>query len=77
MRRVWATVAAVWATLAIVGGLAWTRPAPVQPNAQPAAPTTLVVKGKNGTQRFVVVGTAATTSTASHATTRTSPPPVG
>jgi hypothetical protein len=75
MRRVWATVVAVWATLAIVAGLAWTRHAPVQPTTQPAAPTTLVVKGKNGTQRFVVVGTTSTAATQSHATTQTSPPP--
>jgi hypothetical protein len=73
MRRVWASVVAVWATLAIVAGLAWTRPTPVQPVAQPAA-TTLVVKSPNGgTKRFVVVG--ATAATAPHATTHASPPP--
>jgi hypothetical protein len=72
MRRVWASVVAVWATLAIVAGLAWTRQAPVQPLAQPSA-TTLVVKGKNGTQRLVVVGSTA--ATAPHATTQASPPP--
>jgi hypothetical protein len=76
MRRVWATVVAVWATLAIVAGLAWTRHAPPQPVAQPA-PTTLVVKSKNGTQRLVVLGTAATTTPTTHATTQPSPPPVG
>lgn len=75
MRRVWAAVLSVWATISVVGVLAWTN-APARPLAQPS-PTTLVVKGKNGTQRFVVVGSAATTSTASHATTRTSPPPGG
>ena len=72
MRRVWAAVAAVWATLAIVAGLAWTRPTPVQPVARPAA-TTLVVKTKSGTKRFVVVGSSA--ATAPHATTQASPPP--
>ena len=73
MRRVWATVVAVWATLAIVTGLAWTRHAPVQQVAQPAA-TTLVVKGKNGTtQKLVVVGSSP--ATAPHATTQASPPP--
>jgi hypothetical protein len=72
MRRVWATVVAVWATLAIVAGLAWTRQPPVQPAARPAA-TTLIVKGKSGTQRFVVVGSAA--AVAPHATTQASPPP--
>ena len=66
MRRVWATVVAVWATLAIFGGLAWTRHAPAQPVAQ-ATPASLVVKTKNGTQRFVVVGS---TAVAPHATTQ-------
>jgi hypothetical protein len=74
MRRVWATVVAVWATLAIVAGLAWTRHVPAQPLAQPA-PATLVVKGKNGTHRLVVLGS--TTATAPHATTQPSPPPAG
>jgi cyanate permease len=72
MRRVWTTVVAVWATLAIVAALAWTRQAPPRQLAQPAA-TTFVVKGKHGTQRLVVVGTA--TPAAPHATTQTSPPP--
>jgi hypothetical protein len=75
MRRVWATVVAVWATLAIVGGLAWTRHAPAQPVAQPA-PATLVVKGKTGTQHFIVLGST-TATVAPHATTQPSPPPVG
>lgn len=71
MRRVWATVVSVWAVLAIVAVLAWSRPA--TPAAQPAAtPTVLVVKGKNGTQRLVVVNS---TAAAPHATTQTSPPP--
>ncbi len=72
MRRVWATVVAVWATLAIVAGLAWTRQVQAPPLAQPA-PTTLVVKGKNGTQRLVVIGSTA--AAAPHATTQPSPPP--
>jgi hypothetical protein len=74
MRRVWATVVAVWATLAIVAGLAWTRQPPAPPLAQ-SAQTTLVVKGKHGTQRFVVVGS--TTAATPHATTQTSAPPPG
>jgi hypothetical protein len=70
MRRVWASVVSVWAVLAIVAVLAWTRPA--VPVAQPqATPTVLVVKGKNGTQKLVVVNTPAA---APHATTQTSPP---
>ena len=71
MRRVWATVVSVWATLAIVAGLAWTHQQPSRPLAQ-GAPTTLVVKGKNGTQRLVVVGSTA--AAAPHATTQASPP---
>jgi hypothetical protein len=70
MRRAWAAVVSVWAVLAIVAVLAWTRPA--VPVAQPqATPTVLVVKGKNGTQRLVVLKAQAP---AAHATTQTSPP---
>lgn len=72
MRRVWATVVSVWATLTIFAGLAWTHKPVSQPVRQAAVPATLVVKGKSGTQRFVVVG--ATAATAPHATTQTSPP---
>jgi hypothetical protein len=69
MRRVWATVAAVWAMLAIVAVLAWSRPTA---SPSPAAtPTVLVVKGKNGKQQLVVVQSAP----GAHATTQTSPPP--
>ncbi len=70
MRRVWATVVSVWATVAIVGVLAWTRaqaPAPVTG----ATPTVMLVKGKNGKQHLVVVQSSA----APHATTQTSPAP--
>jgi hypothetical protein len=69
MRRVWATVAAFWAMLAIVGVLAWTRAAPAPVST--ATPTVLVVKGKNGKQQVVLVQPTAGT----HATTQTSPPP--
>jgi hypothetical protein len=69
MRRVWASVLAVWATLGIVGVLAWTRPTPAP--APQATPTTVVVKGKNGATRLVVASPAA----APHATTHTSPVP--
>jgi len=61
----------VWATLAIIAGLAWSRQPPAQPLAQ-ATPTTLVVKGKHGVQRFVVVVSA---KAAAHATTHASPAP--
>jgi hypothetical protein len=70
MRRVWASVVSVWAVVAIVAVLAWTRvqtPAP----ATGATPTVLVVKGKNGKQRLVVVQPAG----GAHATTQTSPAP--
>ena len=70
MRRIWATVVSVWAVLAIVAVLAWSRPS--APTAQPqATPTVLIVKGKNGTQKLVVLKA---TGAAAHATTHTSPP---
>jgi hypothetical protein len=72
MRRVWATVAAVWATLAIVALLAWTRQPPRR--VAPPLTTTLLVKGRNGsTQQLLVLGTSAG---APHATTQTSSVPV-
>ena len=75
MRRAWATLVSVWATLAIVAALAWTHQPPPRPLVQQAA-TTLLVKGKNcSTQRLIVLGN--TTATAPHATTQTSPVPVG
>jgi hypothetical protein len=70
MRRVWATVVSVWATIAIVAVLAWTRaqaPAPVTG----ATPIVMLAKSKNGKQKLVVVQTAAQ----AHATTQTSPAP--
>ncbi len=70
MRRVWASVVSVWAVLAIVAVLAWSRPSAPVARPQPT-PTVLVVKGKNGTQKLVVVKTA---GAAPHATTQTSPP---
>jgi cyanate permease len=70
MRRVWATVVGVWAMLAIVAMLAWTRQQAPAPLPQ-ATPTVHVVKGKNGKQQLVVVQPTAGV----HATTQTSPPP--
>lgn len=70
MRRVWATVVSVWAVVAIVAVLAWTKvqsPAPINGTT----PTVVVVKGKNGKQRLVVVQSAG----GAHATTQTSPAP--
>ncbi len=66
MQRVWAAVVAVWATLALVAVLAWSRP-PASPSPQ-AAGTIVVVKSKGGAVRQLVTA-------APHATTRTSPPP--
>jgi len=70
MRRVWAAVISVWATIAIVGVLAWTN-APLR-SASQAPSQTLVVTTKNGKQQFVVVPAS---TTAAHATTHASPPP--
>jgi len=69
MRRVWAAVLSVWATIAIVGVLAWTN-APLRSAAQ-ATPQTVVVT-KNGKQQLVVLSSS---TTAAHATTHASPPP--
>jgi len=75
MRRVWATVVSVWIVLAIVAALAWTRQPPTRV-ASPTVATTLLVKDKHGTiQRVVVLGAA--TPGGTHATTQTSPPPLG
>jgi cyanate permease len=75
MRVVWTTMLSVWALCAVVAFLAWTRqqPAPATPSG--SVPGAVIVKGKNGTSRLVVVPGAGTT--APHATTRTSPVPVG
>ena len=74
MRRVWATVASVWAMLAIVAVLAWARPPAPRALGQPAA-TTLLIKGKHGTQRVLLVSSVS--GAAPHAMTHTSPVPVG
>jgi hypothetical protein len=64
MRRVWAAVLSIWALLALVAVLAWTRPP--TPMAQPRA-TTAVIRTANGTRRVVLIAPPA------HATTQTSP----
>jgi hypothetical protein len=71
MRRLWATVVSVWAVLAIVAVLAWSRP-PIPAAGPQATRTVLVVGGKNGAQRLAVLKAA---GAANHATTQTSPPP--
>jgi cyanate permease len=75
MRTVWATVLSVWALLGVVAFLAWTRQQPAPARSPQAIPGAVIVKGKNGTTRLVVV--SGTGSTAAHATTRTSPVPAG
>lgn len=75
MRAVWATVLSVWALFAVVAFLAWTRQQPTPARTPQSVPGAVIVKGKNGTSRLVVV--AGTGSTATHATTRTSPVPAG
>ena len=75
MRTVWATVLSVWALFAVVAFLAWTRQQPTPARTPQSVPGAVIVKGKNGTSRLVVV--AGTGSTTTHATTRTSPVPAG
>ena len=71
MRAVWAAIVSVWAVLAIVTVLAWSRPqTPVA--AQQLQPKVVLVKGKNGKQQLVAV---TSTAASTHATTQTSPPP--
>ena len=66
MRRVWASLLAVWSTLALVGVLAWSQPAP-RPVAQ--SPQVVYVQRAGGRQAAHVVllpaGTAAQTTTGS------------
>jgi hypothetical protein len=73
MRGVWATVVSVWALFAVVAVLAWTRQQPA--GAPQQGPTAAVVVGKNGSRQLVLLPSAA--SAPAHATTRTSPVPVG
>ena len=70
MRRVWAAVLAVWATIAIVGVLAWTH-APAQAVAQ-GTPATVVVRGPGGTTHLARV-VLLPSGTAAHAATGSSP----
>jgi hypothetical protein len=74
MRTIWATVLSVWALFAVIAFLAWTRQQPTPARSPQSVPGAVIVKGKNGTSRLVVVPGAATSS---HATTRTSPVPAG
>ncbi len=75
MRTVWATALSVWALSGTVAFLAWTRPQPASPPSTQSVPGAVIVRGKNGTKRLVVVSGTGTATT--HATTRTSPVPAG
>jgi cyanate permease len=73
MRTVWVTVLSVWALFAVVAVLAWTRQQPA--GAPTQGPSAVIVQGKNGKRQLVLLQGASAAS--SHATTRTSPVPVG
>ena len=73
MRGVWATLLSVWALFGVVAILAWTRQQPASAPAQ--GPAAAVVVGKNGKRQLVMLPGSTTGTT--HATTRTSPVPVG
>ena len=68
MRRVWATIVTVWAIVAIVGFLGWTRSPAGVPHSQ-VVPARIVITGRNGVSHVVVVRQAVP----AHATTQTSP----
>lgn len=75
MRTVWAAVLATWALCGVVAYLAWTRPQPSPAPSVQNVPGAVIVKGKNGKRRLVVLSGTGTAAT--HATTRTSPVPAG
>jgi len=64
MQRVWASVLAVWALLALVAVIAWSRPP--TPVAQSGS-RTVVIRTANGGHRAIVL------TPPPHATTQTSP----
>jgi hypothetical protein len=64
MQRVWASVLAVWALLALVAVIAWSRPP--TPVAQSSG-RTVVIRTANGGHRAIVL------TPPPHATTQTSP----
>jgi hypothetical protein len=75
MRTVWAAVLSVWALFGVVAVLAWTRPQPTPAPSQGSIPGAVIVKGKNGSKKLVILSGAG--APAAHATTRTSPVPAG
>jgi hypothetical protein len=70
MRRVWAAVITVWATLAVVAALAWSH----QPAASvlQATPVTILVPGKNGGKPHLVRVLVLPTGSAAHSATHSS-----
>lgn len=66
MRRAWAALVAVWATLAIVAVLAWSNRPPPTLAASPAQQTLVVVKGRHGHKRVVVARSNAAPVTMTH-----------
>ena len=70
MRRVWASVITVWATLAVVAALAWSHQ-PVA-SAPHATPVTILVPGKNGGKPHQVRVLVLPTGSAAHSATHSS-----
>jgi hypothetical protein len=70
MRRVWAAVITVWATLAVVAALAWSHQ-PVA-GAPRATPVTILVPGKNGGKPHQVRGLVLPQGSAAHSATHSS-----
>ena len=64
MRRAWAALVALWATLAIVAVLAWSNHPP--PPVAAATPQTVVVKGPHGKHRVMLVRSNAVPLTTTH-----------
>ena len=70
MRRVWASVITVWATLAVVAALAWShQPVAAAPQA---TPVTILVPGKNGGKPHQVRVLVLPTGSAAHSATHSS-----
>jgi hypothetical protein len=70
MRRVWAAVITVWATLAVVAALAWSHQ-PVA-GAPQATPVTILVPGTNGGRPHLVRVLVLPTGSAAHSATHSS-----
>ena len=70
MRRVWAAVITVWATLAVVAALAWSHQ-PVAGISQ-ASPVTILLPGKNGGKPHKVRVLVLPTGSAAHSATHSS-----